>query len=477
MSINRRRLSFAIATGLLVEVIYKITPLLILYHAQKCLGLVAFGWAQYGIALFETMQPFVGYGYSNFAMSEVSRTCGDHGNSRRLFSHIVSIRAVHAVLIISGTIIWSAFQPDGTPFSESAALLVFVMLATAMDSYWFVMASHKLAAFNLFGGITRLLTLAAAFVLIRDPQDKRIFMALMLLPTTLTSIVTGIYAFRHLRFSRPITADIRKIFFNSIPFTLISVLIIAYDRYDIFLAEHWFGLAGAGAYSGPAKLVQSLNLLTGSVVLAFYAEIVTVQDRQSLYRHTALSLFCLMAIVTPMVFGAPFLEKQLISIIFVNHSPSADGVFSLLIIGIMGNALIATFGIQLLQVKGFHWRFIWALLAGFVIGPFIALILKENLGLKSVVIGSLSSKALASVLVILGARGLIGQIPWASLTRTIMAGIVMASCLHFLHIEGIIPSLLVGSPVYMISLILLNRSEVGEIMRHPRIARFFGKQY
>jgi hypothetical protein len=48
MSIHRRRLGISIASGLLMEGLHKLSPLLILYHAQKYLGLSAFGSAQFG---------------------------------------------------------------------------------------------------------------------------------------------------------------------------------------------------------------------------------------------------------------------------------------------------------------------------------------------------------------------------------------------------------------------------------------------
>ena len=57
MSIHRRRLGLSIASGLIMEGLNKIAPLLILYHAQKHLGLKAFGGAQYGLAWLDVLQP------------------------------------------------------------------------------------------------------------------------------------------------------------------------------------------------------------------------------------------------------------------------------------------------------------------------------------------------------------------------------------------------------------------------------------
>jgi len=473
MSINRRRLSLTIASGLIVETINKVSPLLILHHAQKYLGLAAFGWAQYGVALLETLQPLVAFGYTNYAMAEVGRAGGAMDRCRQLFSHMTVLKILHAVLVIASCLIWTQWQNSDGHLNENFALLALILGSTAIDAIWFGMVKQKLALFTLLGGLARIFSLLAILYLVRTPDDKHLFMILILIPNVIIALTSGFFALKELQFSRIIPKQLWEVFRGATPYALIAIILILYDRYDLFLVERWFGLESAGAYSGPSKVVQSLIALTGSVVMAFYAEMVRVQDRESLFKHAALSLWCLMAITTPIVFGAPFVETEAMQLLFTHHTPEADGIFSLLSIGIIGNVVITVFGLQLLQLKGKPWLLIQALLLGLLVGPLLAYILRDHLGIKAAAWAVLSSKALSATLAVIYARPLIGRIPWSSLSRTLLAGAAMALVLMLAGPTGLILKLLLGAFVYLFTLVILNRAQVWQVLHHPKIARYW----
>src|SRR5262249_29440190 len=152
----------------------------------------------------------------------------------------------------------------------------------------------------------------------------------------------GFFARRHFGWFWPRPAALWSLFRGALPFASIILLLVLHDRYDLFLVERWFGLEAAGAYAGPARLVQSLAALGGSVVGAFSAEIIQVEadDKESLRRHVAFSLWCMLAIATPIVFGAPFVEGDALSLLFTHQDPAARGIFSWLCLGILSQVAI-----------------------------------------------------------------------------------------------------------------------------------------
>lgn len=473
MSINRRRLSLNLATGLLMETINKISPLLILHHAQKYLGLSGFGWAQYGLALLETLQPFVAYGYTNYAIAEIAREGGILQRCSQLFSSIAVLKTMHALLLILLCLIESSWQLSGLSVSEHIGLLVLILGSTALDAMWFVLVKRKLAIFTALGGLLRLGSLGLMIVLVNEPADKKLFVVLILLPNALMALASGLYAWRQLKWDSP--QHLLQVFWGATPFALIAIMLIVYDRFDVLLVKQWFGLEMAGAYAGPARVVQSLIMFTGSIVMAFYAEIVQAQDRESLFKHSSLSLWCLMALATPMVFGAPFVETDAMQLLFTHQMTATHGIFPILCLGIFGNVFIIVFGLQLLQLKAQPWKMIQALVPGLILGPLLAYSLRASLHVHAAAWGVVAGKLLAAVLIVWQARPLIGQFPWSSLSRTWVAGCGMALILKLGNWNGLLQNLLLGALVYLTALIILNRSQVWQIIQHPLIARFWRK--
>jgi O-antigen/teichoic acid export membrane protein len=469
MSIHRRRLGITIASGLLMEGLNKISPLLILYHAQKYLGLSAFGSAQYGIAWLEIIQSLVAFGYANYAVAAISRG----QDSAPILSHMTVLKIIQMLLVLVGVSILSLSQDPTHPSQDYFLLLVLLLTGTVLDASWLALARQKLAYFSAFGIILRIGSLLGIFLWVRAPEDKMLFMLLQLLPQVLMGMATAYFAWTRLGWSPLRFPSLPGIWQAALPFAAISFLLMLQDRFDLFLIERWFGLEAAGAYAGPAKVVQSLGALGTSVVAAFSAEIVQVKDRDSLARHTAFSLWCMLAIATPIVFGAPFVETEAMRLLFTHELREAAGIFSWLCVGILGQVFITVFGLQVLQLKGEPWRLFLCLLPGLILGPLLAWILRADYGWQAMAVALVASKGLAAALVMIAARSLIGPIPWSPILRTLAAGACMALVLYGIVLQGLILNLIVGGIVYLGCLALLNQQKVSWVLHHPKIARYW----
>ena len=470
MSINHRRISLSIASGLLLEIINKISPILILYHAQKSLGLADFGWAQFQLALFEVVQPFVTYGFPNFALAAVAEDKDQSpAVSQGLFSHILVLKVFNALLV-------SIFFLESHNFGAATAadrysfdILLVVMAACIFDTFWLCVARHKLATMSLISGVLRIAALLLILTLVESPSDKRLFVFLSLLPNSLICLLTGLYAYKTLSFSRIAWSKLREIMMKATPFALTILVLTLIDRIDIFLIERWFGLETAGIYSGPARVIQSLAMVTTAIALPFYAEILKVKDRDSLYKHVALSLWFLSALIAPIIFGIPFIEGDVIRILFSHLPVAGHYLLSLLSVSMIGSILVSVFGLQILMARSRPWPIIIAgSICLFFIPPTVWA-LKATWGFKSVAYVIIAGKIIFGLLCMRFAKEFLPKIPWSSFLKPILAGAGMGGFLLLIKVPGLVQNLLWGGLAYLVCLVATNFREFKEILQHPKV--------
>ncbi len=469
MSINHRRLSISIGAGLLLEVINKISPLLILHHAQKTLGLPDFGWAQYQLALFEVVQPFVTYGFASYALAEASSKDNAESELQKLFTHILILKLINAALVSLFYIMSHQFESHSRADQYSFDILFLVMIASIADSFWICIARHKLATMSLVSGLLRLLSLFLILGFIETADDRHLFVLLSLLPNTAISVATGIYSFRLLSLSRIFLSNLVDILRKSTPFALIVLLITMLDRIDIFFVERWFGLEVAGIYSGPAKVSQSLSMIISSLALPFYAEILRIQEPKVLLKHVALSLWCLSALVSPIIFGLPFIQEELVETLFTNLPQSAHQLVSLLSVGMVGTVLLSVFGLQILMSKSRPWPIIWGSALCVATVPIMIWIAKDHLGYQAAAYCIVFGKIAIGLFCMQFAKEFLPKIPWLSFFKPLLAGAGMAYILYEIDVKGMLANIVWGALAYLLCLSLSNFKEFKQILQHQKV--------
>ena len=467
---NHRRITIAVVSGLVLEIINKISPLLILHHAQQSLGLSDFGWAQYQIAFFEVIQPLIVFGFPNFALAE-SGTKGER-EVKSLFTHLLMLKIANALIVTIVFLGFKLWRYGYTPDWFAAGILLVTVLASISDSYWFVILRHKLAALSLINAFLRVACLGLIFALIQSPVDRGLFVVLSLIPNFLVAIGSGFYAYRELGLAAWQRAKLIPILRGALPFAFIVLLTTLLDRLDLFLVDSWFGLTAAGVYAGPSKIVQSLSFLISALALPFYAEILKVQDPKSLWQHTALSVWLLSALVAPIVFGVPFIEGDLIALIFPGSVQAGNRLLSLLSVSMIGNILLAVYGLQILMSKARPWPVVGGAILGLVTLVTFAGLAKASLGLQALAIGMACAKLVMGVFCAQRARKELPSWPWRPLLTPMLAGAIMALGLHQLKLGGLVAPIVTGAGLYALSLLIFNYRELRDIVRHPKFPRF-----
>ena len=475
MSINHRRISVAIASSLVLELINKISPLLILHHAQKNLGLTEFGWSQYQLAIFEIIQPFVSYGFANYALAETSAAGCSQDRVRRIFTHIMLLKIFHAVVVSSLYLLNRKL--NGAPIADlySLGILLLVVGSAVTDVFWYCILQHKLAKFTLLSGILRILAMLLILFFIKTTADSRLFVCLMLLPNAMIAISSGVYAFSQLKFGTIDWQFLKIIFSKSTPFALVVLLVTLVDRVDIFLVEKFFGLDAAGSYAGPAKIIQSLSLIAASLALPFYAEMLKVHDAHSLAKHTKLSLWFLSALIVPIVFGLPFIEGDVLQLVFSNLPSPANHLLSSLAIGMIGNIFVTVFGLQILIAKARPFRLSIGAGATLIFIPTVVWLTKDWFGYQAVAYSLVLGKIGFGLSCVYYSREFLPKTPWLSFIKPVLAGVAMAGFLSLLRVDGLGLNILAGGVSYSVCLLLINFKEFLDILQHPKVLNVWNR--
>jgi len=469
MSINHRRLSISIAAGLILEAINKVSPLLILHHAQKTLGLTDFGIAQYQLTMLESVQPFIVFGVTNYALAQPGVQSDNVAETSAIFTHIGALKLINAILVSIFIFVAATYgQTSFTSSIYSTGILAIILLACVADAMWYSIARHKLAQMSLLAGLFRVTTLALIISMVSSPADTNLFILLCLAPNVAISIYSGIFAYRSLRVTRVTRAELKKTLIKSAPFALILVLITFLDRIDIFLVQRWFGTDGAGIYAGPAKVVQSLTLLIAALAAPFYAETLKLTDKALLYKHISFSLWFFTALASPIIFGAPFVETTVLHILFPGLPAAAENLLPISAIGILGTVLSTVFCLQILLPRGRSLRVMSAAALGIIIAVASTSLLMPGLSLRAAAIGIVLGKITLGIGCAFASREFLPRIPYASFFKPIIAGVIMGATLTIVSTDSTAINLLCGAVVYTTCLIAINYKEFKKLLEHPK---------
>ncbi len=476
MSINHRRLSIAVAAGLFLEAINKVSPLLILHHAQKTLGLTDFGIAQYQLTMLESVQPFITFGFANYALAERAVQTDNQSETSTIFSHIGALKLINTLLV--AILIVISATTGQAPFSQSiysTGILTVVLVAYVADSMWYCIARHKLAQMSVLTGLLRITTLVLILILVQQRTDTKLFILLCILPNVATSIYSGFYAFKNLEITRVTVATLKKIAIKSAPFAILILFVTLLDRIDIFLVQKWYGSEGAGIYSGPAKVVQSLSLLIAGLATSFYAETMRVNESESLFKHISFSLWLFTALTAPIIFGIPFIEKQTLSILFKDLPDSAGNLLSIASIGMIGTVLSSVFALQILMPKSRPWPVILGATIGLLISYALAWTLHSSFGLHSAAFGIVCGKIIFGLTCLWASREFLPKIPLASFLKPMLAGACMSIFLTLIASDHMAVNIGFGGLSYVFFLSTINHKEFKKLIQHPKIKSLLGR--
>lgn len=463
--IHRKRLSFALASSLGVEVINKIIPLFVLHLAQKRLGLESFGFAQFGISVFEVMIPLLTYGYNNFGSIAIGKHRDDPALINKLVSNILTLKLLHALVIGLVAILGTRLIPSYQPYHTMMFALSFLLLLNVPEMMWVLLGIQKMVSINLFMAIARVISFGLIFTFVHQKEDAILFVILNLAFNVVFGLFTFGYALKFIRLIRPDMPTLRRILHQSSHWAVVVIAVILTERTDMLWAERLFGLTGSGLYAGAARLSHSLLQLVSIITLVFSSEMVIVHDKEGFTSHVRLAAWSLFFFLLPIMVGLPFVSGDILTLIYDQGFQSTHLVLNLLVVGTFFSALTTLFGSQVLMMR--HQEL--TVIKGFVGGLGLAIGCEYGLahiwGLPGIALGQCIGKGAAAAYLMVKARPHLTSLPWMELVKTAIPAVLMGLTLLILPAQNFIPRIAVGASSYLIFSMFFNRERLASVAR------------
>ena len=460
--IYKRRIITTLGSGVVVEILNKIAPLLIIFLAQSKLGLESFGYALFGISVMEVAVAWVNFGYSNYGIIEVQKGPKVLAS---VFPSVVILKSLHFLIVtlVLGFVFY--LTPGYRQYFLLILSLSAVNFATVLDSVWVYAARQKLSTANLLLGGSRLLSLVLIVVFVQKPEDALLFAVLTMMAPAVFGLLTFGFTYQKALANLPSVSDVARVFKGALPFAGAVIVSILLDRLDVVYAESLGGAAGAGIYAGCVRIAHSLTQTANAILSTFFSEAVTTLGarREDRYLHISLSFWTLMMLLSPALFGVWFVGEELLYLLFGSAFAGAGNILGILIGGVCVSLVFNTFGQQVLMIEGRVRVYNYALLLSLLGASVFAYIGGKLGGFVGIAVGMLCGKLLGCSLVLWAARRFLPQLPWQEALLTLLPGLGMASFLFVFKVTGMVHQLFWGASVFALIAFLLNRKKFAGI--------------
>jgi len=461
---TQRRLSITVAFGLAVEILNKIVPLAAIHIAQDRIGIEGFGFAQFGISVYEVLIPFIAFGYHHFGIIEMGRNQDEPGRIKILISRIVAAKLVHAFIIFALLFSVVGSVDHYRPYWVLLLVNSFVLFFSATDLMWVLIGVQRMVWVSIITGVGRFLGLLLIYLFVKSPDDAVLYATLSLGSNALISIVSTVIGLRMFGLGGFNLSGIRSMLAKSFPYAMVLALILFYDRIDIILTEILFDLKSVGLYSGSARISLGITQIAYVIITIFFSEAVIMKDRDRLTRHLELGMWSLLGIALPAAVGSWFCNSQLLALVLGPAFSEAGSLLSLQLTASVFGLIASVLCFQVLIIRGREIFAAMILAVGLVAGTATALFLSRPLGLIGVALGMIAGKVLMALLASLASRPLIDRYPFRYSMRVILPVLMMAAVLAGAGLKGALGTIALGGLTYAGTLYLFNRALFVQVM-------------
>lgn len=436
--------------------------MIIIHVAQRRLGIEKLGYALFGISVIELVIPFITYGYNQYAVIAAGR---NPKTTAHLMSGTSLLKLCHFLVLVGILYAFFRYVPSYQSFFPLIMSLSVLLVFACFDMVWVQTASQKLSVYNLFVGLCRLLTLLLILLFIKNSQDAILFAVLSLTGNALVNVFSTFYSVHKFAWSRPNWSSIKHIFKSASPYSSIVILGILAERMDIFFAEYFGGLQGAGYYACCARLSHSLTQIANTIIAAFFSEMVVLEDKESLSAHLRMSTWVLLFFLSPILFGVWFVSGDILSFIFDDSFRSIQNLLGWLFLSTAFTLVASSFGQQVLLLSGKIKTFTKALALGILISLILAY-LYGGRSLYAIAIAMCIGKFFTMLFVIGAARKSLVDFPLSILFKTMIPGLIMSGVLYLLQLKAFMQNILLGAFVFLLSGYFLNMREYHYLFTH-----------
>lgn len=457
------------------EAVNKVVPLLTMHFAALRLGAAGFGVSQFSMWLIDWGVLFVSFGYAQSAPVAIRRATSEL-EKRQVAGAMILNRLAHALVGSVILLVAASMNPDWEVYRPVVMASTFILFLTAFDMSGILVARQKLGAYSLVTIAAKLASLFAVWGLIRTPQDSGTYVAITngangaicAGSLLLVLLIRGI--------SAPSLDQMRRVWRLSAPFALSVMVLVLVERFDLFLVERSMGPEGAGWYSGPAKLMQSLIPLIATISTVFFSEMVGTHDEASMRKHLRFSLMAVMMFVLPLIAGTWFTGAGILRLIFGPGFEDQASTLNILVLNALAHAIILTIGFQTLGLRHRMRPVYLALIAGLLCGLLAGSILTHEpgysgySGYEGAALASVASRFVSAVIIVMVAlrTGImnLGELS-GPIWKAGVPALGMSLVLFSIELAGGLPlmaTVATGIAGYLAFFVLVNRADASKIL-------------
>lgn len=466
---KKKRIALTLIATLISELVNKLAPLVTLHIAATNLGAASFGLTQFSLWILEWGILLVSFGYAQ-AYPVASRSARDDTERKALAGSMVVARLIHAIFAIVLVAFVSLQVPSYRQYWPAVASSLFILVASAFDFSGVLIANQKVGFYSVIVILTKVASVVAVLLAIRTPEDAIPYVVITNLANSLICLGSFGYGVATSGIEKPSTRTCLSLMRIALPFATANTIMVLMERFDLYLIESSLGTTGAGWYSGPAKIMQSVVPIILSVSTVFYSEMVVLKERNALRRHFRIGLVAVFAFIFPLAVGTQFAGAEILEIIFGPGFDVQKSTLAILITGTVPHTLIVMVGYQLLGLNQKMQVVNIALLASALTGILAGHYLTAIFGYEGAATANTLAKSIGALTIVLAGisyRTLTAGDILGPMLKTGIPALAMGACLSMLALHTKLSTLglvLTGAFIYSMALGALNIQDLRKIL-------------
>lgn len=468
---QKGRIAWTLVAALASEAVNKIVPLLTLHLAATRLGVEAFGSSQFALWILEWGILLVAFGYAQ-SIPLALRRAQSAVEKQEIAGAVLAGRMFQAGITLIATLVLLAAIPGWDAYRPAIIASSFILFTSALEMSGVLLALQKNALVSLSMVAGKLASLAGIWWLVQSPADSVAFVTITNGANAIVGTGTFLISLKLLGVRIPRRGQIWQMFTQAAPFAGATLLLVALERFDLAIVEHFQGSQGAGLYSASSRLVQSITPLIAAISTVFFSEMIAIFDVQEIRRHMRLSVLSTMAILLPVTAGAWFAGGGVLELVFGNGFGSQAPTLSVLLLVCVAHSLILVAGFQMCGLRQKMRPLFFALACGLAAAIVTGIPATARWGLTGAAWASVAGRWIAAIMVThatirdlgIPARDFIGP-----LLKTAIPTMGMAAILYAWQkatgagtsgdIGRLGPFILTGAITYAAFFMLFNRRE------------------
>jgi PST family polysaccharide transporter len=312
-----------------VQIANLIVPLVTLPYVSRVLGADGFGLVAFAQGLSFLLGLLIGWGFDLWGSREVAVTREDRERLSVLVGRVVGARLLLSAgaLVIAVIVYATSATTRGSP--EFVAMAWLAAASTGLTPSWFFLGLERLRLISTAALAFRALAAALTFVLVKDPGDAWIVMALFSGSAVLTAVFSVVLLFRNVDVVRPIMRPTLSAIREATPLFAGTAGLTLYTAMNVVLLG-FLGTRSEVAFFGAAeKVIRASIQLLQPITAAVYPRVTFLDSfgnpgraRRLLFTGAAVAITLALVGAAVALLFAP----EIVTVIFGSEFEQSAGV-------------------------------------------------------------------------------------------------------------------------------------------------------